>query len=169
MGVPEHQATLDNLRERLEKWMEKTGDAGATPENTLPAEYDLRTHVGGWATSSGVMTKKDGRLHMKWTGRTNEVRCPWVVEGGDMELRLRARSKTIAPKRLFWGTVENVRGRGREAVIAFKANGAWQDISIPFSAAGWLVNFGITFDSGDGEIEFERARLMRRNGGGGRV
>ncbi len=98
--------------------------AGATPENPLPAEYDLRTHIDGWATSSGVMTKKDGRLHMKWTGRTNEVRCPWVVEGGEMELRLRARSKTIAPKLFFWGTVENVRGRGREAAIAFKANGA---------------------------------------------
>ena len=102
---------------------------------------------------------------MKWTGETNEVRCPWVVEGGEMELRLRARSKTMAPKRLFWGTVENVRGRGNEAAITFKANGAWQDILIPFSAAGWLANFGIAFDSGDGEIEFERVRLMRRDGG----
>ena len=55
-------------------------------------------------------------------------------------------------------------GRGNEAAIAFKTNGAWQDISVPFSAAGWLVNFGIGFDSGDGEIEFERARLMRRDG-----
>ena len=162
-GAPEHQATLDELRGRLEKWIEETGDTGATPENPLPAEYDLRTQVDGWATRGGVMTKQDGCLHMEWVGETNEVRCPWVVEGGEMELRLRARSKTIAPKHLFWGTVENVQGRGNEAAIAFKANGTWQHISVPFSAAGWLVNFGLAFDSGEGEIEFERARLMRRD------
>ena len=164
-GVPENRATLDNLRGRLEKWIEETGDTGATPENPLPAEYDLRTHADGWATSSGVMTKKDGLLHMKWTGDRNQVTCPWVVEGGEMELRFRARSKTIAPNRLFWGTVENVRGRGNEVAITFKANGAWQDISARFSAPGWLVNFGIAFDSGDGEIEFEGARLTRHDGG----
>ena len=164
-GAPGHQATLDELRGRLEMWIEETGDTGAIPEKPLPAEYDLRTHVDGWATSTGVMTKNDGRLHMKWVGETNEVRCPWVVEGGELGLRVRTRSETIAPKHLFWGTVENVRGSGNEAAIGFNANGAWQDISVPFSTAGWLVNFGIAFDAVEGEIEFERARLMRHVGG----
>ena len=164
-GAPENQATLDELRGRLEMWIEETGDTGAVPENPLPAEYDLRTQVDGWATRSGVLTKTGGRLYMRWTGERNEVRCPWVVAGGELELRVRARSETIAPKHLFWGTVENVRGSGNEAAIGFKANGAWQDISVPFSTAGWLVNFGIAFDAGEGEIEFERARLMRHVGG----
>ena len=89
----------------------------------MPDEYDLRTQIDGWATSGGVMTKQDGRLHMKWTGDRNQVTCPWVVEGGEMELRLRVRSKGFAPKHLFWGTVENVRGRGNEAAVPLKANG----------------------------------------------
>ncbi len=158
---PDHGEPLDDMRAKLDAWIEETGDTGATPENPLPAEYALRTQVGDWTTATGVITKQDGRLHMRWSGKRNELRLPLVVEGGDFELRFRARSSNNAPEGLFWGTVDNVRGAGNRIAVELETDGAWHEIRVPFRAEGWLCVFGLDFGPGDGEIEIDQARLTR--------
>ncbi len=138
---------------------------GQEPENPVPDEYKTRTHVDGWATSTGVLTKTEGVLRMEWSGRANQVRMPWVVEGGDMTLRFRAKSNDVAPKEFFFGTVENVRGNGNAQPVKFEANGGWSDGSIKFAPDTWLVNFCLDFGEAEGTIDFEWFRLYR----GGRM
>jgi hypothetical protein len=163
LAADETQAgTLDQMRAQLDGWIAATNDTGATPENPLPAEYDLRTRVDGWMTSSGVMTRQDGRLHMQWSGDANVAHAPWVVEGGPFELRLRMRSPDKTPE-FFWGTVDNMTGKGNRAQLKFTANNSWQDVTIPFETTpeNWLCLMGLDFGAGDGSAEIEHASLHR--------
>jgi len=155
---------IEEMRDALEAWIAETGDMGQTLEDPLPAEYKSRTGVDGWATSTGVLSKTDGALRMEWSGKANQVRMPWVVEGGEMILRFRARSSQVAPKEFFWGTVENVRGTGNKLPVEFTPNGRWSEGSISFAPDTWLVNFCLDFGACDGAIDFERIRLFRREG-----
>lgn len=159
---PAHADKLEEMRSQLDGWIEATDDTGATPENPVPEEYKLRTLVDGWMTATGVMTRQDGHLHMQWSGRSNQVRVPWVVEGGAFELRLRMRSGDKTPE-FFWGTVDNMRGLGNRAATGFTANGAWQNVRVSFEVpeGGWLCLLGLDFGEGDGTAEIDRAGLYR--------
>jgi N-sulfoglucosamine sulfohydrolase len=155
-------ATLDEMRTQLDGWIAATNDTGATPENPLPAEYDLRTQVDGWMTPNGVLTRQGGRLHMQWSGNANVVRVPWVVEGGKFELRFRVRSPDKAPE-FFWGTVDNMTGKGNRMEMEATANNSWQGVRLIFEvpADNWLCLLGLDFGSGGGSAEIERASLYR--------
>jgi len=159
---PAHAEKLAEMQTALDAWIKDTGDAGEIPEDPLPAEYDLRNWVDGWTTATGRMKKEDGRLQMDWTGNKNELRVPWIVEGGAMEMRLRMRSADKKPE-FFWGTVENVRAEGNRKQIDFEANGQWQNVRIPFDVAedGWFFLAGFDFGEGDGTAEIEQAGLYR--------
>lgn len=159
---PAHAAKLAEMQAALDAWIEETGDTGAAPEDPVPVEYELRNSVDGWATSTGRMKKEDGRLQMQWTGTKNELRVPWVVEGGALELRLRMRSPDKTPE-FFWGTVENVRAVGNRQAIDFDANGQWQNVRVPFEVAAddWFFVAGLDFGEGDGTAEIDQAGLYR--------
>jgi len=156
--------TLERMQGQLDNWIRETGDRGETPENPLPDEYKLRTHIDGWMTATGILTKTEGVMRMQWNGKKNQVRLPIVVEGGEFLLRFRARSKDIGPQHLFWGTVENVNGIGNQVPTPLKTDGAWHEISARFAAEGWLVNLGLDFGSGEGTIDVDLVRLFQRNG-----
>lgn len=164
---PDAAAKLDEMREHLDRWIEETQDTGATPEDPLPAEYDLRTHVNGMATATGVLTVKDGRLHSRWTGRRNELRMAHVVEGGDFELRFRVRPDGIAPKALFWGSIKDMRGPEFRKEIDPPADGSWSRVAVQFPVPedDWLAVLGIDFGEGEGEAELDAFELHR----GGRL
>jgi len=159
---PAHAAKLGEMQAALDAWIEETGDTGAAPEDPVPVEYELRNSIDGWATASGRMKKDDGRLQMAWTGNKNELRVPWVVEGGALEFRLRMRSPDKTPE-FFWGTVENVRAVGNRQAIDFNANGQWQNVRIPFEVAAddWFFVAGLDFGKGDGTAEIDQAGLYR--------
>jgi hypothetical protein len=155
-------ARLDEMRGQLDGWIAATNDTGATPENPLPAEYDLRTRVGGWMTNNGVLTRQQGRLHMQWSGNGNVVHVPWVVEGGKFQFRFRLRSPDKTPE-FFWATVDNMLGQGNRMQMDARANNSWQDIGLVFEvpADNWLCLMGLDFGSGDGSVEIDRASLHR--------
>lgn len=157
-----HAAKLAEMRAQLEEWIEATGDTGAVPEDPVPDEYKLRTRVGDWMTSNGLISQQDGRLQMEWSGAANVVHVPWVTEGGALELRIRLRSENKVPT-FFWGTVDNMRGTGNRVEPEFSPNGQWQQLRIPFSVAGdgWLSLLGLDFGEGDGVAEIDTASLYR--------
>jgi N-sulfoglucosamine sulfohydrolase len=159
---PDHAEKLAEMRAQLDGWIEATGDTGAAPEDPVPEEYKLRTHVGDWMTANGVIHQQDGRLHMEWSGTSNVVHVPWVVEGGGFSLRLRIRSTDKALS-VIWGTVDNIRAVGNRIEPEFTPNGQWQEVRVGFDVPedGWLTLFGLDFGEGDGTAEIDTAALYR--------
>jgi arylsulfatase A-like enzyme len=163
-GSPEEVQTLQRLRGHLEAWIQQTGDQGATPEPALPEEFKYRTQIEGWSTSGGLLSK-DGRvLRLRWGGQAGRVTLPHVMEGDNLALRFRARSSNLPPRTFFWGTIDNVRGRGNEIDLDFSADGRWHDVAVDFQPEGFLANFGLEFGEATGEIEFDWFRLYRQRG-----
>jgi len=163
-GSPEQQQTMERLRGLLDGWMQLTGDQGATPEQALPEEFKYRTQVEGWSTSNGLLSKQGSVLKLRWVGKAGRVTLPHVMEGDDLTLRFRARSANLSPQKFFWGTIDNVRGRGNEIELEFSADGKWRDVAVDFQPEGFLANFGLEFGQATGEIEFDRFRLYRKRG-----
>ena len=160
-GSPEHQQPLSEMRGALEEWIEVTGDKGQVLEDPLPAEYETRTAVGGWITSSAVMTPSDGALDIALRKRQAEISAPWVAEGGDFTLELRMKADRRAPS-LGWATVDNLRGEGNRAKIALAADGEWHEATVSFQADGWLARIVLEFPAGEeARAQVAWARLKR--------
>jgi arylsulfatase A-like enzyme len=45
-GDPAHQAALEQMRDRLDRWMEETGDRGRRPEPEAMYDSDMRVYLG---------------------------------------------------------------------------------------------------------------------------
>lgn len=163
-GSPETEQTLEELRGKLEAWIEQTGDQGATAEPELPDEFQYRTQVDGWSTSAGILSKQENRLKLQWPGNTGRIILPLVMEGDALTLRFRARSSRVPPLKFFWGTVDNVRGRGNEIELDFATGAGWRETAVDFEPEGFLANFGLEFGESKGEIEFDWIRLYRNRG-----
>ncbi len=62
---PAHQATLETLRARLDRWMAETGDKG--PESAAMYDSDMDVYVGGRVGKKGdSVTEKNIALMKKW-------------------------------------------------------------------------------------------------------
>lgn len=162
-GSPELEQTLTGLRGNLETWIQETGDQGATPEAAPPAEFQNRTQVDGWSTSAGVLSKQASQLHLRWGGKPGRLILPLVMEGEALALRFRARFANLAPLKFFWGTIDNVPGRGNEVQLDVPT-GSWTEASVDFEPQGFLANFGLEFGEGTAEMEFDWFRLYRKRG-----
>ena len=159
---PQYQLKLAEMRDQLEAWIEETGDTGATPEDPVPAEYDLRTKAGGWFASKGYLSEEKTGVQMKWVGNDDSTaKLPWVAEAGDYTVRMRARTKDAAPAKLVWSTVDNMRARGNEVPIEMETNGRWQDLELAFDASDWFCGLALEFGKAEGVFELESIELLR--------
>jgi hypothetical protein len=163
-GSTEQKETIDQLRGTLEAWIQETGDQGATPEAALPDEFQYRTQVDGWSTSAGRLSKQGNLLKLSWAGKTGRLTLPLVMEGDALALRFRARSADLPPLKFFWGTIDNVPGRGNEVELEFPTGASWRETAVDFEPQGFLANFGLEFGESNGEIEFDWIRLYRKRG-----
>jgi arylsulfatase A-like enzyme len=161
---PDQQQTLERLRRLLDAWIEQTGDKGATPEAELPDEFKYRTQVQGWSTSNGLLSKQASVLKVRWMGNAGRLILPHVMEGDSLMLRFRARSADLPPLKFFWGTIDNVPGKGNEMELSFAADGNWRETAVDFQPEGFLANFGLQFGEAKGEIDFDWFRLYRKRG-----
>jgi arylsulfatase A-like enzyme len=163
-AAPEQKQTLERLRGLLDAWIQQTKDNGATAEAALPGEFQHRTQVEGWSTSNGLLSKEANVLKLRWPGKAGRLTLPHVMEGDNLTLRFRARSGNIAPLKFFWGTIDNVPGKGNEIDLDFAADGNWRDLAVDFQPEGFLANFGLEFGAAAGQIEFDWFRLYRKRG-----
>jgi hypothetical protein len=85
------------------------------------------------------------------------------MEGEALALRFRARFANLAPLKFFWGTIDNVPGRGNEVELDVPT-GSWTEASVDFEPQGFLANFGLEFGAGTAEMEFDWFRLYRKRG-----
>jgi arylsulfatase A-like enzyme len=161
---PEQKQTLEDLRAKLEAWIQETGDKGAIPEEQPPSEFQYRTQVDGWSTSAGILSKESNLLKLSWPGKRGRVILPLVMEGDALALRFRARSADLPPLKFFWGTVDNVRGQGNEVELEFATGQGWRETAFDFEPQGFLASFGLEFGDAKGEIEFDWFRLYRKRG-----
>ena len=164
-GSADHAQPLAELRGALDAWIAETGDHGQTPEGPLPAEYDVRSQLAGWTTTSGVIAPKDGQLTVEWRGdRGNALQRPWIAEAGPLRVRFRGRTENLPPKALTWGVVDNVNGEGNRVEFDFPADGRWHEATVAFEPTQWLTIFSLDFGPGKGVFDLEWARLERADG-----
>jgi len=164
-GSPDHQQTLSEMRAILDRWIKETGDKGETPEPKLPRSYDYRlVKVDEWCTRDCLLSKANGVMRVEVFGKQHKVMRGIVAEGGDMELRFRARSRNAGPKAFSWGTVVDFSNPANSAPIDFVADGNWREYSVPFRAEGHLALLAFNFDGAEGLVEFDRIRLYRKTG-----
>lgn len=161
----DHAQPLAELRGALQQWIKETGDYGETPEGPLPAEYDVRSNLDGWTTTSGVIAPKDGKLEVEWRGKKgNALQRPWIAEAGPLRVRFRGRTDKLAPQALTWGVVDNVNGDGNRVEFEFPADGAWHEATVAFEPNNWLTIFSLDFGPGEGVFDLEWARLEKADG-----
>ncbi len=173
-GKPEHRATLVRMRGQLDKWIAETRDQGEKPESPVPPEeFQYRSQVDGWCTrpfSEG--SKRAGLYRVVCSGKANGVLRSCVTDGGDLTLEFRARSTSIRPRRLFWGTIDAMAfqpGQDNWINLECRADGAWHEYSVPFRIQGFLGVIGLDLGPGEGVIEFDWIRLRRAAPGAGEI
>ncbi|MEB2364386.1 MAG: hypothetical protein OZ929_23865, partial [Bryobacterales bacterium] len=157
------------MRTVLKEWIASTGDKGGIPEAPAAVEdIRYRTQVDGWCTRAfAAATRTGGALKVVCNGKTNSILRSCVTEGGDLVLEFRARSDTIRPQTAFWGTIDrmvNQPGPENCVRLEFRPDGKWHDYSLPFRAAGFLGLIGLDLGPGEGSIEFDSIRLLRKTG-----
>lgn len=165
-GAPEHRATLEAMRSRLEEWIRTSRDQGETPESG-PMEWDkYRTNVEGWCTQTAArLVRASGALRLEVAGKGGQMLRSWVAEGGDFTLEFRARSDGAALTSLAWGLIERMRDPAFRRPIEFAATGAWRDYAVPFRAEGYLAQLRLECAERPGTIEFAWIRLVRKQEG----
>lgn len=164
---PEHARTLERMRGVLKEWVASTGDKSEIPEQPAAVEdTSYRTQVDGWCTRAFAAATRTGEaLKVVCKGKTNSILRSCVTEGGDLVLEFRARSAAIRPQMMFWGTIDKMVNQpdpGNRAKLEFRPDGKWHDYSVPFRAAGFLGVIGLDLGPGEGSIEFDSIRLLRK-------
>lgn len=170
--LPEHQATLREMRAILNGWIRETGDQGETPEQKLPQD-DYRVYrvgkVDEWCTRDCLLSRANGVMRVELPGKQkqHQVMRGIIAEGGAMELRFRARSRGAGPVTFTWGTVSGFADPANAAPVNLATDGNWRQYAIPFQTLGTLALLAFNIGPGKGAIEFDWIRLFR-NGKGGR-
>src|SRR5262249_30158853 len=62
---PKYAETLKNLRGRLDRWMEDTGDRGRTPEAAAMYDSDMAVYLGGNKKENGKL-RQNIALMKRW-------------------------------------------------------------------------------------------------------
>lgn len=165
----EHETTLQQLRTTLARWISETGDQGEVPERALPEEYKYRAQVDGWcARGKCILSKRGGALKAECSGKGIEILRSHVVEGGEMAVKFRARSKDAPVRAFSWGTIGDMaRNNDNHVAVDFAAGGQWQEYLVPFTPEGYLASLRFDLGDADGTLEFDWIRLYRDKTGQG--
>jgi arylsulfatase A-like enzyme len=165
LSQPE-SSVVRQMRGTLDRWIRDTGDRGAQPEERLPKEYDYRLgKVDEWCTRDCKLSRTPSGMRVSLDGKPAKVMRGVVTEGGDMEMRFRARSTSAGPSTISWGTVTEFADPKNVAPVRFLAGGEWREYSVPLSAPGTLAIVSLHFEKPAGVCDFEWIRLLRRRNG----
>jgi arylsulfatase A-like enzyme len=63
---PSHRKTLEELRARLERWTEETGDRGRTPEPAAMYDSDMAVYLEGQKGPQGEVLRRNIALMKQW-------------------------------------------------------------------------------------------------------
>lgn len=162
---PVHQQRLAAMRGILDRWIRETGDKGAIPESGRMEWDKYRAEVDGWCSQTNCTVLKSAPgLKVDCFGKGAEISRSCVAQGGDLLFEFKARSTNVTPAALHWGTIENMENPAFRAAVDFKADGSWQECSVPFSAAGYLGKLMLELGGSKGSIEFDWIRVARKSG-----
>ncbi|MEI8020568.1 MAG: sulfatase [Schlesneria sp.] len=64
-----HQATLIELRQRLDRWVEETGDRGRQPESQAMYDSDMDVYLGNKVTNQSVILRENIKLMKQWAAQ----------------------------------------------------------------------------------------------------
>jgi arylsulfatase A-like enzyme len=169
VALPEHEKTLTEMKNRLDRWIRETGDQGESPEKAQPEENKYRAQADGWCGKGEcLLSKTAGALRVQCSGKGNEVVRSWVAADGERTVRFRARSKDVPIRAFAWNTIEDMASSPKNrANVDFAADGQWHEHFVSFKPGGYLAL--LRFDLGDagGTIEFDWIRLYANSKGEG--
>ena len=66
-----HLATLIELRQRLDRWIEETGDRGRQPESQAMFDSDMDVYLGNKATNQSAILQENIKLMKQWAAQGN--------------------------------------------------------------------------------------------------
>jgi len=138
------------------------------PRQPLPevplVEWTFTGGVEPWtAEHSCQLSVADGLLKVQNTGSDPYFHRPARVLGGELVLRMKARSRTTGSGEIFWTTDQSpVRGPDKSRAFSLEHDGQWHEYAAEFSAPGTLT--GLRIDPGDdtGTFEIQWIRIARR-------
>ena len=163
---PDYAKRLEGMRGILDQWVKDTGDKGAIPENKVMERDKDRSKVDGWCTNSGcLLSKAGGVLKVECHGKRAAVLRSVVESGEDMVLQFRARSNTVVPSALGWGTIQHMRNAKNRIKLQCKADGKWHEYLVPFQPGGYLGQLTLDIGNTTGTLEFDWIRLSRKEKG----
>ncbi len=166
----EHEATLQEMRATLGGWIKQTGDQGEKPEQQSPQQdyrgYRVR-HVDEWCTRDCFLSKANGVMRVEFSEKPNRHRVMRgiIAEGGAMELRFRARSRSAGAVTFTWGTVLAPADPANVVAVNLVTDGSWRQYAIPFQTEGTLTLLAFDIGRGEGAIEFDWISLLRNGRG----
>lgn len=163
-GKPEQQATLEEMRGTLERWIKETGDKGQYPEQGVQEQDQYRHEIDGWCTRDNALPSKSGSvLKVECFGKGAHLICSFVTEGPGLVLEFRARSTGVPVESVSWGTIEDMTNQAFRAPVDFKPDGQWHNYSVALTAPGYLAQLTLHFGEQQGAIDFEWIRLSRKS------
>jgi hypothetical protein len=133
------------------------------PEAAL-TEWKFAGGAEGWTPEHACeISAADGLLRIRNTGEDPFFHRPVQLPGGDLVLRMKARSRTTGSGEIFW-TTDRSPGRGPDKSQAFplENDGRWHEYAVEFSAPGTLTDLRIDPGADAGTFEIEWIRLARR-------
>jgi hypothetical protein len=133
------------------------------PEAAL-AEWKFDRGTEGWTPEHACrISAADGLLKVRNTGEDPYFHRPASLPGGDLVLRIRARSRTVGGGEIFWTTDRSpVRGPDKSRAFPLNHDGRWHEYAVEFSAPGTLTDLRLDPGGGAGEFDIEWIRLARR-------
>ena len=133
------------------------------PETEL-ARWDFDKTDDGWiAENQCTISAAQGVLKIHSTGDDPYLHHRIHLAGGDLTLRMRARSHTDGGGEIFWTTDRSPdRSVDKSRSFALTHDGQWHEYFVDFSAPGRLED--LRFDPGmaPGDFEIDWIRLVRR-------
>jgi len=166
-----HRAALQKLRGEMDRWIQQTRDTGAVPEKRSaierPNEIENRVQVDGWCTrnyTDCVLSRTASSMHVHCSGKVNLVRRSIVTEGGDMQIRFRARFSGVALKAFAWGAITDFDNPKNAKPVDVVPGGEFREYTVDFPVEGHLAKLTFDFASGTGEADFAWIALFRRRG-----
>ena len=132
------------LTESLKLWTFDEGDEGWRAEHDCGASADA------------------GRLRVRSDGDDPYLHCPVDLPGGELLLRIKARSQTGGGGEIFWTSTAAPRRSPKQAArFELVHDGRWREYAVRLSVPGNLTDLRLDPGAAPGTFEIESIELLR--------
>lgn len=138
------------------------------PRQPLPelpvVEWKFADGIEPWkAEHSCELSAGEGLLKVRNTGFDPYFHRPVQLPGGELVLRMRARSRATGAGEIFWTTDQSpVRGPDKSRAFALEHDGRWHEYAVELSAPGTLTDLRIDPGADAGTLDIDWMRIARR-------